>query len=138
MSQGALIHVNFERSTTGLEDAQECAFRTLLAEPRRSLDAAQQSPHAGLAGAESTKRALGRVKRPNPERRWKRNRMSTLADATKAAREVPRLADDVKRTEEMLKGISWELRGHDRHITRMEARWSTAVQLTVLRRPDTD
>ena len=61
--------------------------------------------------------------------------MSALSDATKAIREVLKLTEDVRRTGEVLKEISLELREHDRRITRMETRWDTAIQLTALRRP---
>ncbi|MCK9516283.1 MAG: hypothetical protein WCZ18_09100 [Ottowia sp.] len=61
--------------------------------------------------------------------------MSALSDATKAIREVLKLTEDVRRTGEVLKEISRELRDHDRRITRMETRWDTAIQLTALRRP---
>ena len=60
--------------------------------------------------------------------------MSALSDATKAIREVLKLTEDVRRTGEVLKEISRELREHDRRITRMETRWDTAVQLTALHR----
>ena len=45
-----------------------------------------------------------------------------------------RLTDDVKRAGEVLKGISHELREHDRRITRLEAQWDTAMQLSSVRR----
>ena len=56
--------------------------------------------------------------------------MSALADAVAALREVLKLTDDVKRAGEALKEISRELREHDRRITRLEARWETAMQLS--------
>ena len=61
--------------------------------------------------------------------------MSALSDATRAIREVLKLTEDVRRTGEVLKEISRELRDHDRPITLMETRWDTAIQLTALRRP---
>ena len=50
-----------------------------------------------------------------------------------AIREALKLADDVKRSGEMLKELSKEvrieLRDHDRRITRLEAQWQTALDL---------
>ena len=49
------------------------------------------------------------------------------------------LTDDVKRAGEALKDISRELREHDRRITRLEAKWDTAMQLSATRPlPPTD
>ena len=56
--------------------------------------------------------------------------MSALSDAVGALREVLKLTDDVKRAGEALKEISQELREHDRRITRLEAQWETAMQLS--------
>lgn len=60
--------------------------------------------------------------------------MSALADATKAIKEALRLADEVKRTGDLLAEIARELREHDRRVTRLEAQWDTAVQLAVLKK----
>ena len=60
--------------------------------------------------------------------------MSALTEAAKAIKEVLRLTDDVKRAGEVLKGISHELREHDRRITRLEAQWDTAMQLSSVHR----
>ena len=60
--------------------------------------------------------------------------MSALTEAAKAIKEVLRLTDDVKRAGEVLKEISHELREHDRRITRLEAQWDTAMQLSSVRR----
>lgn len=56
--------------------------------------------------------------------------MSVVGDAIGAVRDALKLADDVKRTGETLKEISLELREHDRRITRMEAKWEAAVELS--------
>ncbi len=56
--------------------------------------------------------------------------MSVLGEAIGAVREAVKLADDVKRTGETLKEISRELREHDRRITRIEAKWEAAVELS--------
>lgn len=65
--------------------------------------------------------------------------MSALTEAAKAIKEVLKLTDDVKRAGEALKDISRELREHDRRITRLEAKWDTAMQLSATRPlPPTD
>ena len=65
--------------------------------------------------------------------------MSALTDAAKAIKEVLKLTDNVKRAGEALKDISRELREHDRRITRLEAKWDTAMQLSATRSlPPTD
>jgi hypothetical protein len=56
--------------------------------------------------------------------------MTVLGDAISAIREALKLADDVKRTGETVKEIARELRDHDRRITRMEAKWEAAVELS--------
>lgn len=56
--------------------------------------------------------------------------MSVLGDAIGAVKEALKLADDVKRSGETLKEIAHELRDHDRRITRMEAKWEAAVELS--------
>lgn len=55
--------------------------------------------------------------------------MSAIKDAMTAIREAMRLADDVRRAGESLKVIAGELRDHDRRITRLEAKWETAIAL---------
>lgn len=60
--------------------------------------------------------------------------MSIAGDAIAAIREALRLADDVKRAAETLKAISLELREQDRRITRLEAKWEAAVELSAARR----
>lgn len=59
--------------------------------------------------------------------------MSAFTDAAKVIKEVMRMTDDVKRVGDVLKEISRELREHDRCITRLEARWETAMQLSAVR-----
>jgi len=56
--------------------------------------------------------------------------MSVFGEAIGAIKEALKLADDVKRTGETLKEISRELRDHDRRITRIEAKWEAAVELS--------
>ncbi len=60
--------------------------------------------------------------------------MSVLGEAIGAIREAITLAGDVQRLGETLKDISRELRDHDRRITRMEAKWEAAVELSSGRR----
>lgn len=60
--------------------------------------------------------------------------MSAIGEAAKAIKEVLKLTDDVKRAGETLKDIARELREHDRRITRLEAQWDTALQLSSARR----
>ena len=59
--------------------------------------------------------------------------MSAVRDAISAIREALKLTDDVKRVGESLKLISQELRDHDRRITRLEAKWETALELAGIR-----
>ncbi|MBS0513886.1 MAG: hypothetical protein JSS16_00210 [Proteobacteria bacterium] len=59
--------------------------------------------------------------------------MSLLSDSIKTIRDALKMADDVKAAGEALKLITQELREHDRRITRLEARWETAMQLSALR-----
>lgn len=56
--------------------------------------------------------------------------MSAVSEALKAVREALLLADKVKRTADATLEISRELREHDRRITRLEAQWDTAMQLS--------
>lgn len=56
--------------------------------------------------------------------------MSVFGDAIGALKDALQLAEDVKRTGETLKDISRELREHDRRITRVEAKWEAAVELS--------
>jgi hypothetical protein len=59
--------------------------------------------------------------------------MSVFGDAIGAIKEALKLADDVKRVGETLVEISKELRTHDRRITRLEAKWETAVEIAATR-----
>lgn len=59
--------------------------------------------------------------------------MSTLTDALKAVREALLLAEELKRTAEGLREVGYELREHDRRITRLEAQWDTAMQFAAPR-----
>ena len=56
--------------------------------------------------------------------------MSALGEAIGAVREALRLADDVKRVGDTIKDVSKELREHDRRITRLEAKWETAMDFS--------
>ncbi len=56
--------------------------------------------------------------------------MSVFGEAIGALKEALKLADDVKRTGETLKEVSTELREHERRITRIEAKWEAAVELS--------
>lgn len=49
-----------------------------------------------------------------------------------ALREAMRLTDEVRQAGESLKAIAEELREHDRRITRLEAKWETAMELAAL------
>jgi hypothetical protein len=59
--------------------------------------------------------------------------VSVLSDAIAAIKEALKLADDVKRTGETVKEIALEMRDHDRRLTRLEAKWEAAVQLSAAR-----
>jgi SMC interacting uncharacterized protein involved in chromosome segregation len=55
--------------------------------------------------------------------------MSVFGDALGAIKDALKLADDVKRVGQTLAEVSKELRSHDRRITRLEAKWETAVEI---------
>jgi hypothetical protein len=59
--------------------------------------------------------------------------VSVFGEAIGAIREALKLAEGVKRAGETLKDISGELREHDRRITRIEAKWEAAVELSATR-----
>jgi len=59
--------------------------------------------------------------------------MSVLNEAIAAVREAIILAGEVKRVGETLKELSHEVRDHDRRITRLEAKWETAMELAAVR-----
>lgn len=61
--------------------------------------------------------------------------MSVFGDAISAIKEALKLADDVKRVGDVLVEVSKELRSHDRRITRLEAKWETAVEIAATRAP---
>jgi predicted RNase H-like nuclease (RuvC/YqgF family) len=56
--------------------------------------------------------------------------MSVFGEAIGAIREALKLADDVKRSGDTIKELSRELREHDRRITRLEAKWETAIEMS--------
>jgi uncharacterized protein YoxC len=60
--------------------------------------------------------------------------MSVIGDAFQAVKEAIKLTDDVKQVGEALKDVAHELRDHDRRITRLEAKWEAAIELSS-RRP---
>lgn len=59
--------------------------------------------------------------------------MSAIADAMRVIKDMLKLADDVQRVGETLKDVAAELREHDRRITRLEAKWQTAIELSATR-----
>lgn len=59
--------------------------------------------------------------------------MSAVKEAITAIRDALKLADEVKQVGESLKGVAMELREHDRRLTRLEAKWETALELAGLR-----
>ena len=59
--------------------------------------------------------------------------MTVLGDAISAIKDALKLADDVKRVGATLKDMALELREHDRRITRIEAKWEAAVELSAAR-----
>lgn len=59
--------------------------------------------------------------------------MSVFGDAISAIKEALKLADDVKRVGDVIVEVSKELRLHDRRITRLEAKWETAVEIAATR-----
>jgi vacuolar-type H+-ATPase subunit D/Vma8 len=56
--------------------------------------------------------------------------VSAVSEAITALKDALKLVDDVKRAGETIKELARELREHDRRITRLEAQWETAMQLT--------
>lgn len=58
--------------------------------------------------------------------------MSVAGEALRLIKDVLKLADDVNRVGSTLGEISTELREHDRRITRLEAQWTTAMQIAAL------
>jgi hypothetical protein len=59
--------------------------------------------------------------------------MSAVKEAITALRDALRLADEVKRVGESLSGLAPEVRDHDRRLTRLEAKWETAMELAGMR-----
>ena len=59
--------------------------------------------------------------------------MSVFGDAISAIKEALKLADDVKRVGDVIVEVSKDLRLHDRRITRLEAKWETAVEIAATR-----
>ena len=55
--------------------------------------------------------------------------MSAIGEALAALREALKLADDVRRLNATVRLQETELREHDRRITRLEAKWETAIEL---------
>jgi uncharacterized protein YoxC len=59
--------------------------------------------------------------------------MSAVKEAITALRDALRLADEVKRVGESLSGLAQKVRDHDRRLTRLEAKWETAMELAGMR-----
>lgn len=59
--------------------------------------------------------------------------MSAFGDLLSGIKEALRLADDVRRLGKDCDLVAADLRDHDRRITRLEARWQTAVELVAAR-----
>jgi uncharacterized protein YoxC len=59
--------------------------------------------------------------------------VSAVKEAITAIRDALKLADEVRQVGESLKGVAAELRDHDRRLTRLEAKWETAVELAAIR-----
>jgi len=59
--------------------------------------------------------------------------VSAVRDAITAIREALKLVEDVQRVGSNLKAVAEELRQHDHRITRLEAKWETAIELARLR-----
>jgi hypothetical protein len=59
--------------------------------------------------------------------------VSVVSEAIAAIKEALKLADEVKRTGETVKEIAHEMRDHDRRLTRLEAKWEAAVELSAAR-----
>lgn len=58
--------------------------------------------------------------------------MSAVKEAISAIRDALKLAEQVKQVGESLKGVAAELRDHERRITRLEAKWETAVEIAAI------
>jgi hypothetical protein len=58
--------------------------------------------------------------------------MSAVKDAISAIRDALKLTDDVKKVGDAMKDVAQELREHDRRITRLEAKWETAMEFASL------
>ncbi|WP_333840945.1 hypothetical protein [Pelomicrobium sp.] len=59
--------------------------------------------------------------------------MSAVKEAITAIRDALKLADEVRQVGESLKAVAAELRDHERRLTRLEAKWETAVELAAIR-----
>jgi len=60
--------------------------------------------------------------------------VTVVGEAFRLIKEVLKLTDEMQRMGSALADISAELRDHDRRITRLEAQWSTAMQLATVRK----
>lgn len=58
--------------------------------------------------------------------------MSAVKEAISAIRDALKLAEQVKQVGESLKDVAAELRDHERRITRLEAKWETAVEIAAI------
>lgn len=61
--------------------------------------------------------------------------MSVISEALSALRSALNVTADLKQIAETLQGINVEIRDQDRRITRLEAKWEAAVELSAVRRP---
>jgi hypothetical protein len=59
--------------------------------------------------------------------------VSAVKEAITAIRDALKLADEVRQVGESLKAVAAELRDHERRLTRLEAKWETAVELAAIR-----
>jgi len=59
--------------------------------------------------------------------------MRSLTDALVALRSALKLAEDVRSVGASLKSVSRELRDHERRLTRLEAKWETAIEIASIR-----
>jgi len=63
--------------------------------------------------------------------------MRSLTDALVALRSALKLAEDVRSVGASLKSVSRELRDHERRLTRLEAKWETAIEIASIRASST-
>ncbi|PIQ36999.1 MAG: hypothetical protein COW59_09545 [Lysobacterales bacterium CG17_big_fil_post_rev_8_21_14_2_50_64_11] len=111
----------------------EARLAKLTVELRKKISDARSSLRGGLKEAHDVLAAFA-SQACQPRNDCGGTGMSVLNDAFDAVRDALELTDDVKRAGETLKGLSVELRAHDRRITRLEAKWETALELANVNR----